>query len=107
VRAGRRDNVDVQMLGNVEYVNGSGPFFGFLNLQYPSQSLLGLRMDGQAKRHRDGTTDLNAKLRVVGGIAALSGAKGTGTITGERREELGGAIDIEITVRLRGVSSSP
>jgi len=40
---------------------------------------------------------------VVGGNAAMTGARGKGKIIGERREDLGGAIMITVTVRLRGL----
>ncbi len=98
-------DVQVQMLGNVEYVDGSGPFFGFLTLRFASLSTLGLRMKGTATVRDDGSTDLKAMLRVVGGNAAMTGAKGRGKITGERRQELGGAIEITVTLRLRGIGS--
>jgi hypothetical protein len=93
------------MLGNVDYVEGSGEFFGFVTLRFASLSTLGLRMNGTATVQDDGSTDLRAKLRVVGGNAAMTGANGRGKITGERREELGGAIEITVTVRVRGVDA--
>lgn len=98
-------DVDVQFLGNVQYTNGSGPFFGFLTLKFASLSTLGLRVDGRATVKPDGTTALKAKLRVIGGNAAMTGAKGSGGFAGERRAELGGAIEIKITVRVRGIDS--
>jgi hypothetical protein len=98
-------NVDVQILGNVQYTNGSGPFFGFLTLKFASLSTLGLRIvDGRATLQPDGTTALKSKLKVIGGNAAMTGAKGSGSFTGARRSELGGAIEITITVRVRGIS---
>ena len=96
-------DVQVQMLGNVDYRKGSGAFFGFLTLRFASLSTLGLRMNGTATVQDDGSTDLKAKLRVVGGNAAMTGAKGKGRFTGERPEELGGAIEITITVRVSGL----
>jgi hypothetical protein len=96
-------DVQVQMLGNVEYLEGSGEFFGFLTVRFASLSTLGLRMDGEATQRDDGSTGLKAKLRVIGGNAAMTGVTGKGRITGERREELGGAIEITVTLRLRGL----
>jgi hypothetical protein len=99
-------NVDVQILGNVQYTKGSGPFFGFLTMKFASLSTLGLRIvDGRATVRSDGTTALKSKLKVIGGSAAMTGAKGSGSFTGERRAELGGAIEITITVRVRGIDS--
>ncbi|MGH8983176.1 MAG: hypothetical protein ACRDY6_04795 [Acidimicrobiia bacterium] len=98
-------DVQVQMLGNVEYVEGSGPFFGFITLRFGSLSTLGLRMNGTATVQDDGSTALAAKLRVIGGNAGMTGARGKGRISGERREDLGGAIEITITLRLRGIDT--
>src|SRR5262249_34467253 len=50
--------VGVQILGNVEYTKGSGPFFGFLTLKFASLSTLGLRIEGTATFRKDGTTAL-------------------------------------------------
>jgi hypothetical protein len=99
-------NVDVQLLGNVQYTKGSGPFFGFLTLKFASLSTLGLRIvEGRATVRSDGSTALDSKLKVIGGNAAMTGAKGAGSFTGERSAELGSAIEIKVTVRVRGIDS--
>ena len=98
-------DVTVQILGNVEYTNGSGPFFGFLTLKFASLSTLGLHMEGTATLRKEGTTALKAKLRVIGGNAAFTGASGTGSFTGERKAALGSPIDIKITINVRGISN--
>jgi hypothetical protein len=99
-------DVQIQLLGNVDYVNGSGQFFGFVTMKFASLSTLGLRIvDGRARVRGDGSTALRSRLRVIGGNAAMTGAKGTGTMTGERREELGTAIELTFDLRVRGISS--
>ena len=99
-------DVQVQLLGNVDYVDGSGPFFGFVTLKFASLSTLGLRIvDGRARVRDDGSTALRSRLRVIGGNAAMTGAKGTGTMTGERREELGTSIELTFDLRIRGITS--
>ena len=99
-------DVQIQLLGNVDYVDGSGPFFGFVTLRFASLSTLGLRIvDGRARVRDDGSTALRSRLRVIGGNAAMTGAKGTGTMTGERREELGTSIELTFDLRLRGITS--
>jgi hypothetical protein len=99
-------DVQVQLLGNVDYVDGSGPFFGFVTLQFASLSTLGMRIvDGRARVRDDGSTALRSRLRVIGGNAAMTGAKGTGTMTGERREELGTSIELTFDLRIRGITS--
>jgi hypothetical protein len=98
-------NVAVEILGNVEYTKGSGPFFGFVTLKFASLSTLGLHMEGTATLRKDGTTALKAKLRVIGGNAAFTGASGTGSFTGERKAALGSPIQITVTINVRGISN--
>jgi hypothetical protein len=98
-------DIGVQILGNVEYTNGSGPFFGFFTCKFASLSTLGLHMEGRATLRKDGTTALKAKLRVIGGNAAFTGATGTGSFTGERKAELGSPIEIKVTIDVRGISN--
>ncbi len=95
-------DVSVTLLGNVQYTNGSGPFFGFLTLKFASQSTLGLRIvKGTAEKQSDGSTDLKAKLKVIDGTAAMTGAKGGGSFTGGRSADLGSPIEITITLKLK------
>ena len=35
----------------------------------------------------------------------MTGAKGTGTMTGERREDLGTSIELTFDLRIRGITS--
>ena len=99
-------DVQIRLLGNVDYVDGSGPFFGFVTLKFASLSTLGLRIvDGRARVRDDGSTALRSRLRVIGGNTAMTGAKGAGTMTGERREELGTAIELTFDLRVRGITS--
>jgi hypothetical protein len=44
------------LLGNVSYVDGSGPFYGFLTLEFASLSTLGMTLDGKAAKRSDGST---------------------------------------------------
>jgi hypothetical protein len=97
-------DVHVQLLGNVEYTNGSGPFFGFLTLKFASLSTLGLHLEGHATLGKDGATALKSKLRVIGGNAAFTGATGNGSFTGTRAAALGSPIVIKVTIKVRGIS---
>jgi hypothetical protein len=98
-------DVDVTILGNVEYTKGQGPFFGFVTLHFASLSTLGLSMQGNAALRKDGSTALTAKLRVIEGNAAMTGASGKGSFTGGRTAELGSPITITITVNVKGISN--
>lgn len=95
-------DVSVTLLGNVQYTKGSGPFFGFLTLKFASDSTLGLRIvKGTATKQSDGSTDLDAKLKVIDGTAAMTGAKGGGSFTGGRSADVGSPIEITITLKLK------
>ena len=89
----------------MSYVDGSGPFFGFLTLKFASLSTLGMTVNGKAAKQADGSTKLTSKLKVIDGSAAFTGATGTGSFAGSRAAALGSPIVIKITVNVRGVST--
>jgi hypothetical protein len=91
----------VEILGNVDYLNGSGRFFGFLTLKFASLSTVGFLMEGRATKQRDGSTRLRATLRVIEGSAAFTGARGAGSFTGSRAAALGSPIRITIKAKVR------
>jgi len=96
-------DIGVTLLGNVEYTNGVGPFFGFMTLKFASLATVGTRLSGKATKDSSGVTHFQAKMRIIGGSAALIGAKGTGSFTGTRRDDLGGVVELDVTLKLRGV----
>jgi hypothetical protein len=91
----------VDILGNVNYTNGSGPFFGFLSMHFASQSTVAFLMQGRAAKQPDGSTKLKASLTVIDGNAAFTGAKGSGAFTGSRAAALGSPIVITIKAKVR------
>jgi hypothetical protein len=93
-------DVSVTLLGNVQYVDGSGPFFGFMTLKFASLSTLGLRIQGTATKRSDGSTALKSKLKVIDGTAAMTGAKGGGSFTGSRDAAVGSPIEITVKLKL-------
>jgi hypothetical protein len=92
---------DVELLGNVQYVNGSGRFFGFVTMKFASLSTLGFLAEGKATKQADGSTKLKATLKVIDGNAAFTGATGTGSVSGTRTAALGSPIKITIKAKLR------
>jgi hypothetical protein len=92
---------DVELLGNVDYLNGSGRFFGFVTMKFASLSTLGFVMEGRAVKQADGSTKLKAALKVIDGNAAFTGARGEGSFTGTRAAALGSPIEITIKAKLR------
>ncbi|MCD9623967.1 hypothetical protein [Rhabdothermincola salaria] len=87
-------DVVVDMLGNVDYVDGSGEFFGFITFDFGDAGTLAVRMDGSAQAATD-TSDaaLSADLEILGGTGDLVDASGTGRFEGGRPERLGGAVE--------------
>jgi hypothetical protein len=96
-------DVHVEMLGNVQYVDGQGPIFGSVTLTFASQSVVGFRMKGDAAKDSSGTTNFTGTLKVLGGTAALNQAKGGGRFTGSRSAALGSPVVLEFTIKLRGL----
>ena len=85
--------VAVSMLANVDYVNGSGSFFGFVTFTFSDGSTMGTRMQGLAIAAADGSvTTFSSTLGVVGGTGRYVNTTGSGTFVGERRTALGGDV---------------
>lgn len=95
--------VEVEMLGNVSYRDGNGPFFGFVTFTFDDGSTLAVRMEGEATASTD-TSDasFSAELDVIGGSGRLVDAAGSGSFEGERGDELGGAVDSTFEIWLDG-----
>jgi hypothetical protein len=96
-------DIGVDLLGNVQYTNGVGANFGFVTLHFASLSDVGFRFEGKATKGSEGVTDFSAKMKVIGGNAALTGVKGTGSFTGSRAGELGSPVELDVVIRLRGI----
>ncbi len=94
---------DMEMLGNVDYEHGDGPFYGFIDLVAPSGDLIGIRMNGEATVRDDGVTSLAADLEVIGGTGEFVRATGEGDMTGTRQAVVGAPIDIVIELGLDNV----
>lgn len=94
--------VQVQMIGNVTYTKGNGPFFGTITFTAADGSTLGVRMDGSARALPNGTdAKFQAKLTVLGGTGQWLRAKGRGTFVGSRQAALGTAVQARFVIRLK------
>jgi hypothetical protein len=95
-------NAQVEMLASVDYVNGSGDFFGFMTITTADNSMLTMRMHGDAVRNATtGDTAFTSELKVVGGNGVYNNATGTGSFTGFRDGDLGGLVHIDVTATVR------
>ncbi|MBV9412947.1 MAG: cupin domain-containing protein [Acidimicrobiia bacterium] len=85
--------VAVEMLGNVNYTAGNGPFFGFITFTFNDKSTLAVSMQGLATQAPDGSSTVAATLGIFGGTGRYENAAGTGTFTGSRSAGVGAAVD--------------
>ncbi len=94
--------VGVEMLANVNYLNGSGPFFGFITFTFADGSTLGVSMQGQATVAGAGSTDTSfaSTLGVIGGTGTYVNDTGYGTFTGARTAALGGQVSATFDLQL-------
>lgn len=92
---------EIEMLGNVDYTSGNGPFFGFITLKIADGSQLAMRMDGKAKLNTTtNDTRFESPLVVIGGTGRWANAKGKGEFTGNRRGALGDDVELSIGLTL-------
>ena len=95
--------VGVELLGNVSYVKGSGPIFGFVTYTFADGSTLGVQMQGAAIATSDGSeTSFAATLGVLGGTGRYASATGTGIFTGSRSAALGTTVASTFDLTDRG-----
>jgi mannose-6-phosphate isomerase-like protein (cupin superfamily) len=93
--------VQVEMLGNVAYREGAGPFFGFVTFTFSDGSVLGTQMQGVATKDANGITQFASTLGVIDGTGRYLGATGSGTFTGSRDAALGQPVDATFDLTLR------
>lgn len=92
--------MQVELLGNVAYTNGSGPFFGFVTFTFADGSVLGTQVQGIATKQPDGTIRFASTLGVLGGTGTYARTQGSGTFTGSRAAALGQPVEATFTLDL-------
>jgi hypothetical protein len=92
--------VSVEMLGNVNYKGGNGPFFGFITFTFDDRSTLAVSMQGQAVQSPSGASTVVATLAVFGGTGRYERATGTGTFVGARPAAVGATVDSTFDLKL-------
>ncbi len=97
--------VGVELLGNVNYVKGSGPIFGFVTFTFADGSTLGVQFQGSATATANGDeTSFAATLGVIGGTGRYASATGTGIFTGSRKAALGTTVAATFDLTIAGAS---
>ena len=96
-------DVGVDMLGNVNYKAGNGPFSGFITFTFADGSTLGVAMQGATKGSADTrNATFISTLGVIGGTGRFAEATGVGTFVGSRTAALGTAVAATFDLRLVG-----
>jgi uncharacterized RmlC-like cupin family protein len=97
--------VGVEFLGNVSYVKGSGPIFGFVTYTFADGSTLGVQVQGAATASANGEeTTFAATLGVLGGTGRYAAATGTGTFDGSRKAALGTTVAAAFDLTISGAT---
>lgn len=100
-RWGKKDAA-LRFLGSVDYVNGTGPFGGFVTVTRADGVKLALSVSGWATTPADQEGTANATFRgtvtVIGGTGPYSHATGTGTMDGYRKAALGSPVELTFSV---------
>ena len=91
----------VEILGNVEYVTGEGPFYGFLTVKWDDGSTLGFNLQGKATAQDDGGTGLKADTRFIGGSGQFVAATAQARFVGARDGAVGSPIIIKLTLDVK------
>ncbi|MFM8303766.1 MAG: hypothetical protein ACKOA9_05635 [Actinomycetota bacterium] len=86
------ETVRCNMLGNVSYVNGAGPFFGFVTYTWPDGSSLVTQMYGASVPQPDGGAVVTAMLAIIGGTGRYRAATGFGSFRGIRDAAVGAPV---------------
>jgi hypothetical protein len=92
------EDAQVEILGNVNYTKGSGPFFGFLTVRWSDGSAVVFDMDGEAVRSADGATELRSDLGFIGGAGRYVDTPAAAEFRGSRAAAVGSPIVIELTL---------
>jgi quercetin dioxygenase-like cupin family protein len=97
--------VGVELLGNVSYVKGSGPIFGFVTYTFADGSTLGVQFQGAGTASANGTgTSFAATLGVLGGTGRYASATGSGIFNGSRTAALGSTVSATFDLTITGAS---
>src|SRR5262245_23634126 len=93
--------VQVTALGTLGYRMGSGPFAGFLVLDYGGNNVLYCRYEGHTTQLSVDSTRILGRLDVIAGTGRFNGALGEGQVRARRGGPVGSTQLTSIRLRLR------
>jgi hypothetical protein len=92
---------NVELLADLEYLKGDGPFTGFINLTAEDGSVIGMRYWGAARLHQDGSTTVRGAVEVIASSGEFAGMQGEGRVRGSRTGKVGAPLLTTITLTLQ------
>ena len=90
----------VEILGSVNYINGSGPFTGFLTVTWADASSIGFSILGTATQGTDGSSKIVSSMDYIGGSGTYVDTKVQGKFIATRSAEVGTPIMTELTLEV-------
>jgi len=99
------EQVEVELLAIINYLNGNGPFSGFWTFTAPNGDRLAFTYAGSTEQ-RDGAGTLRGEVEVLGGTGRFVNVTGSGVVDGRRNGEFGSGtvITYTITMNLDGLA---
>jgi hypothetical protein len=96
------EEAQVELLGSVDYREGSGTFSGFVTVTFGDGSAFGVRLtDGRTEAATDTTNArFESGLDVVNGSGRYAGVSGDGEFDGSRNDELGGVVEARFRLEI-------
>jgi len=94
------EQVTFEVLVSLEYIDGSGPFTGFLSLFWPNGDAVACRYEGVVVRDDAGDSRWKSILHVINGSGSLTGATGVGKVSGFRSAALGGSVEYSVDLTI-------
>ena len=100
-----KQSASVEFLGSVDYVNGTGPFNGFITVTMDNGDKLGLNVSGRglslAKDSSTADARFSGSIEIIGGTGKYKNARGIGTMTGSRAAALGSPVAMKFNLTLK------
>lgn len=86
--------VEVRLQGSVEYLDGNGPFGGFLRIVADDGSQIALQLNGQATK--TDITNFDGRMDFIGASGRYANLIAAGTFTGIREAEVGAPVEAQL-----------
>lgn len=95
----------IDFLGDVNYVNGSGAFGGYITVTRADGTKIAFTSKGNALAEDEGTEGISARftgaLEVIGGTNDYARSTGIGTMTGTRAAQIGSPVKLVFKLHVR------